>query len=105
MTIGWLLTLPVGFVALMLFLAWASHTGRLPRWSESTHRWSQRHPILAFSPIVAVFLANAVIHFVQGTIWLAALWGVTTILWAFFLGWSLKRSNSSTRREDRDSPL
>ena len=41
-----LLALPLGFVALMLVFAWASHTGRDQRWGEAATRSIGRHPVL-----------------------------------------------------------
>ena len=103
MTLWWLMTLPIGFVALMLFFAWASHTGRLPRWGEATSRWAERHPILVSLPLSAIWFAGAVVHYIQGTIWLAILYAITAILWGFW-GSAMKRATNSTRRQDRDSP-
>ena len=104
MTIWWLMTAPIGFVALMLFFAWASHTGRLPRWGSAGGRWAQRHPIVSSLPLAAIWLAGAVVHYVEGAVWLAVLWGVTAILWGFW-GLAIKRSRNFTQRDDRDSPL
>ena len=93
MTIWWLMTVPVGFAALMLFFAWASHTGRLPRWGQAMSRWSERHPILVFSAFLApsiIWLAGAAFYYTTGRAWLAALWAFQAVLMGFH-GWTWAR--------------
>lgn len=87
MVSGWmvalLITVPAGFLAFFLLLAWLSHTGRYDRFGRRYRAWAERHPVPAVLVPLSLWYVNAVVGLVLGNplwvLWMAVAVGMTVI--------------------------